>query len=49
MEKIEEAFEKQEKVSGIIKNTVKGGVVVEIFGVFAFCPNSQVADKPIKI
>ncbi len=46
--KIEEAFEKQEKVSGIIKNTVKGGVVVEIFGVFAFCPNSQVADKPIK-
>ena len=46
--KIEEAFEKQEKVSGIIKNTVKGGVVVEIFGVFAFCPNSQVADRPIK-
>jgi len=46
--KIEEAFEKQEKVSGIIKNTVKGGVVVEIFGIFAFCPNSQVADKPIK-
>ena len=46
--KIEQAFEKQEKVSGIIKNTVKGGVVVEIFGVFAFCPNSQVADKPIK-
>ncbi len=46
--KIEQAFEKQEKVSGIIKNTVKGGVVVEIFGIFAFCPNSQVADKPIK-
>ncbi len=46
--KIEQAYEKQEKVSGIIKNTVKGGVVVEIFGVFAFCPNSQVADKPIK-
>ena len=46
--KIEQAFDKQEKVSGIIKNTVKGGVVVEIFGVFAFCPNSQVADKPIK-
>ena len=46
--KIVEAFEKQEKVSGIIKNTVRGGVVVEIFGVFAFCPNSQVADKPIK-
>ena len=46
--KIEKAFEKQEKVSGIIKNTVKGGVVVEIFGVFAFCPNSQVADRPIK-
>ena len=46
--KIEEAFEKQEKVSGVIKNTVKGGVVVEIFGVFAFCPNSQVADRPIK-
>ena len=46
--KIEQAFEKQEKVSGIIKNTVKGGVVVEIFGVFAFCPNSQVGDKPIK-
>ena len=46
--KIEQAFEKQEKVSGIIKNTVKGGVVLQIFGVFAFCPNSQVADKPIK-
>ena len=36
LEKIEQVHEKQEKVSGIIKNTVKGGVVVEIFGFLLF-------------
>jgi len=47
-EKIENAFSKKEKVSGLVKNSVKGGFIVEIFGIFTFCPSSQLSDRPIK-
>jgi len=46
--KIEDAFSKKEKVSGLVKNSVKGGFIVEIFGIFTFCPSSQLSDRPIK-
>ena len=46
--KIEDAFAKKEKVSGVVKNSVKGGFIVEIFGIFTFCPSSQLSDRPIK-
>ena len=36
------------KVSGVVKNSVKGGFIVEIFGIFTFCPSSQLSDRPIK-
>ncbi len=47
-EKIKEAFEKKENVSGMLRNTVKGGLVCEIMGVMAFVPNSQLDTKPVK-
>lgn len=46
--KIEDAFTNNEKVSGLVKNSVKGGFIVEIFGIFTFCPSSQLSDRPIK-
>ena len=46
--KIEDAFTNKEKVSGLVKNSVKGGFIVEIFGIFTFCPSSQLSDRPIK-
>ncbi|AEA81067.1 SSU ribosomal protein S1p [Candidatus Pelagibacter sp. IMCC9063] len=46
--KIEDAFTDKEKVSGLVKNSVKGGFIVEIFGIFTFCPSSQLSDRPIK-
>ncbi|MDC0384895.1 S1 RNA-binding domain-containing protein [bacterium] len=46
--KIEDAFKNKEKVSGLVKNSVKGGFIVEIFGIFTFCPSSQLSDRPIK-
>ena len=46
--KIEDAFANKEKVSGLVKNSVKGGFIVEIFGIFTFCPSSQLSDRPIK-
>ncbi len=47
-EKIKAAFEKKENVSGMLRNTVKGGLVCEIMGVMAFVPNSQLDTKPVK-
>ena len=46
--KIEDAFTNKEKVSGLVKNSVKCGFIVEIFGIFTFCPSSQLSDRPIK-
>ena len=46
--KIEDALTNKEKVSGLVKNSVKGGFIVEIFGIFTFCPSSQLSDRPIK-
>ncbi len=42
-EKIREAFEKDEPVSGSLVKKIKGGVVVDLMGVDAFLPGSQIA------
>jgi len=42
-EQIKEAFDADESIRGIIKKKVKGGVTVDIMGVDAFLPGSQVA------
>jgi hypothetical protein len=46
--KLEQAFEKQEKVNGIIFNQVKGGYTVDLEGAVAFLPRSQVDIRPIR-
>jgi small subunit ribosomal protein S1 len=46
--KLEQAFEKQEKVEGTIFNTVKGGYTVDLDGAVAFLPRSQVDIRPIR-
>ena len=42
-EQIKEAYDADESIRGIIKKKVKGGVTVDIMGVDAFLPGSQVA------
>jgi small subunit ribosomal protein S1 len=46
--KLEKAFEKQERVEGIIFNQVKGGFTVDLDGAVAFLPRSQVDIRPIR-
>ncbi|HXJ31917.1 MAG TPA: 30S ribosomal protein S1 [Gemmatimonadales bacterium] len=42
-ERIREAFEKDEPVTGTLQKKIKGGVVVDLMGVDAFLPGSQIA------
>jgi len=42
-ERIREAFEKDEPVTGTLVKKIKGGVVVDLMGVDAFLPGSQIA------
>src|SRR3990172_2406542 len=42
-ERIREAFERDEAVTGALVKKIKGGVVVDLMGVDAFLPGSQIA------
>jgi small subunit ribosomal protein S1 len=42
------AYEKNEKVNGVIFNQVKGGYTVDLDGAVAFLPRSQVDIRPIR-
>jgi small subunit ribosomal protein S1 len=42
-EKIKEAFDSDQTVPGILKRKIKGGVTVDLMGVDAFLPGSQIA------
>jgi small subunit ribosomal protein S1 len=46
--KLEKAFSGNEKVSGVIFNSVKGGYTVDLDGAVAFLPRSQVDIRPIR-
>ncbi|HYC25613.1 MAG TPA: 30S ribosomal protein S1 [Roseiarcus sp.] len=46
--KLEQAFEKNEKVEGVIFNQVKGGFTVDLNGAVAFLPRSQVDIRPVR-
>jgi small subunit ribosomal protein S1 len=46
--RLERAFEKQEKVEGVIFNQVKGGFTVDLDGAVAFLPRSQVDIRPVR-
>lgn len=47
-ERINEAYEKDEIIKGYVKSRTKGGLIVDIFGIEAFLPGSQIDVKPIR-
>jgi len=46
--RLEEQFNKKEKVTGVIFNQVKGGFTVDLDGAVAFLPRSQVDIRPVR-
>jgi small subunit ribosomal protein S1 len=47
-ERVNVAHEKDEIVNGYIKCRTKGGMIVDVFGIEAFLPGSQIDVKPIR-
>ncbi len=47
IKKLQASFEAEEIIEGIFRRRVKGGMIVEVFGLEAFLPGSQIALKPI--
>lgn len=47
-EKIEEAHETGEVIEGFIQRRIKGGMVVDVFGIDAFLPGSQIDVRPVR-
>ena len=47
-DRVNEALEKSEIVKGYIKCRTKGGMIVDVFGIEAFLPGSQIDVKPIR-
>ena len=47
-EKIESAHETGEIVEGFIKRRIKGGMVVDLYGIDAFLPGSQIDVRPVR-
>jgi len=47
-ERVNEAYEKEEIITGYIKCRTKGGMIVDVFGIEAFLPGSQIDVKPIR-
>ena len=47
-DRVNEALEKEEIVTGYIKCRTKGGMIVDVFGIEAFLPGSQIDVHPIR-
>ncbi|MCR2029439.1 30S ribosomal protein S1 [Alistipes timonensis] len=47
-DRVNEALEKDEIIKGYIKCRTKGGMIVDVFGIEAFLPGSQIDVKPIR-
>ncbi|MCX6234146.1 MAG: 30S ribosomal protein S1 [Bacteroidetes bacterium] len=47
-ERINQAFENDEIITGYVKCRTKGGLIVDVFGIEAFLPGSQIDVKPIR-
>src|SRR5574344_2182475 len=45
---VNESFDKGEIVKGYVKTRTKGGMIVDVFGIEAFLPGSQIDIRPIK-
>ncbi|MBP7679159.1 MAG: 30S ribosomal protein S1 [Bacteroidales bacterium] len=47
-ERVNSAFENDEIITGYVKCRTKGGLIVDVFGIEAFLPGSQIDVKPIR-
>lgn len=47
-DRVNESLEKDEVIKGYIKCRTKGGMIVDVFGIEAFLPGSQIDVKPIR-
>jgi len=47
-ERVNTAHDKEEIVTGFVKCRTKGGMIVDVFGIEAFLPGSQIDVKPIR-
>ncbi len=47
-DRVNAAFESGEIVNGYVKSRTKGGLIVDVFGIDAFLPGSQIDVKPIR-
>ncbi|UJH66923.1 30S ribosomal protein S1 [Allomuricauda sp. SCSIO 65647] len=47
-DRINDAHDKEEIVQGYVKCRTKGGMIVDVFGIEAFLPGSQIDVKPIR-
>ena len=47
-DRVLQAFESGEVVNGFVKSRTKGGMIVDVFGIEAFLPGSQIDVKPIR-
>jgi small subunit ribosomal protein S1 len=47
-EYVQKALDKDEIIEGFVKRRTKGGLIVDVFGIEAFLPGSQIDVKPIR-
>ncbi len=47
-ERVNDALDTQEVIKGYVKCRTKGGLIVDVFGIEAFLPGSQIDVKPIR-
>ncbi len=47
-DRVNEALEKDEIIKGYVKCRTKGGMIVDVFGIEAFLPGSQIDVRPIR-
>ena len=45
---VQKALDKDEIIEGFVKRRTKGGLIVDVFGIEAFLPGSQIDVKPIR-
>ncbi|HPB57930.1 MAG TPA: 30S ribosomal protein S1 [Bacteroidales bacterium] len=46
--RVNQAYDNQEIITGYVKCRTKGGLIVDVFGIEAFLPGSQIDVKPIR-
>ncbi len=47
-DRVNKAYDNDEIITGFVKSRTKGGLIVDVFGIEAFLPGSQIDVKPIR-